>query len=358
MGVFAVGRGRGYANAGADGDFQAIFGAVGGGHQEPQQGVGELESLSGRRAGQNHNKLVAAVAEAPVLLAHQMLKTMAYQRQQFAADQMSVGIVDQLEVVQIDEGQAEGLALLEAVGQLPAQHAVEMAYVVEAGGVVGDGELLDAGHVAGVLNGDGGMVGENVQQGDGVVSEMIGARIVDFDHAVGAFASAQGQSDDRADDGRYSRSGMVESWIVRCFGNNQGFAVLHDPAGDAFADFDEQIPQRILLAPGSNGIVQLLRLLVEHQQGPQLRAHGVLHVFEDGAQNRIQIEARGQRAGELVEHKKIGKGHAPFDVIAHRSNHFAGEPEAICHKVSMLYQKKKLTHWMQIQPVEESHLYE
>ena len=44
-----------------------------------------------------------------------------------------------------------------------------MAHVEEAGGVVGDGELLDARHVARVFDGDGGVVGQDVQKGDGVV---------------------------------------------------------------------------------------------------------------------------------------------------------------------------------------------
>jgi hypothetical protein len=35
-----------------------------------------------------------------------------------------------------------------------------MANVVEAAGVVGDGELLNAGNVVGVFNGDGGVIGE------------------------------------------------------------------------------------------------------------------------------------------------------------------------------------------------------
>jgi hypothetical protein len=51
-----------------------------------------------------------------------------------------------------------------------------MAHVVEAGAVVGDGQLLDAGHVVRILDGDGRVVGQDVQEGDGVVGELVGAR--------------------------------------------------------------------------------------------------------------------------------------------------------------------------------------
>ncbi len=42
-----------------------------------------------------------------------------------------------------------------------------MAHVEEARGVICDGELLDAVDVPRVFNGNGGMVGKNMKEGDG-----------------------------------------------------------------------------------------------------------------------------------------------------------------------------------------------
>ena len=74
-----------------------------------------------------------------------------------------------------------------------------MADVVEAGGVVGDGELLDARDVVRVLDCDSGVVAEDVKEGDGVIAHLAGARIENLDDALDAFAAAQGHGDDGAD---------------------------------------------------------------------------------------------------------------------------------------------------------------
>ena len=42
------------------------------------------------------------------------------------------------------------------------------------------------------------------------------------------------------------------------FGNDEGLAVLHHPAGHAFAHLDAQVAQRLLLAAGGDGVVELL----------------------------------------------------------------------------------------------------
>ena len=71
------------------------------------------------------------------------------------------------------------------------QYGVEVACVVEAGAVVGNAELLDAGYVTRILNGDGGVVGEDVQECDGVVAEAVGAgSVLGFGAAWSAVSSA------------------------------------------------------------------------------------------------------------------------------------------------------------------------
>ena len=133
-----------------------------------------------------------------------------------------------------------------------------MAGVVEAGAFVGDAELLDAGHVARILDGDGRVVGENVQEGDGVVGHLVGARIEDLDDAVRAFAAAQGHGNDGAHLARLAAALIADARIVLGFGNDERFAVLGNPAGHALADLDAQVAERGLLAAGGNGVVELM----------------------------------------------------------------------------------------------------
>jgi hypothetical protein len=89
------------------------------------------------------------------------------------------------------------------------------------------------------------------------------------------------------------------------------------PAGHALAHFDAQAAQRLLLSAGGDGVVELLGVFVEHQQRPQLGFDGALHVFKNGAQNGIQIEARGERARQLVENKQICERDAVFRLVRH-----------------------------------------
>ena len=86
--------------------------------------------------------------------------------------------------------------------------------------------------------------------------------------------------------------------------------MLGNPAGHAFAHLDAQAAECCLLAAGGDGVVELLRLFVEHQQRPQLRLDEPLHVLEDGAQNRIEVKAGGERSRQLVEDQQIRDGHA------------------------------------------------
>ena len=47
---------------------------------------------------------------------------------------------------------------------LRVQHEIQMPRVVQAGAIVGDGQLVDALHVARVFDGDGGVVREGFEQ--------------------------------------------------------------------------------------------------------------------------------------------------------------------------------------------------
>ena len=121
----------------------------------------------------------------------ELLKAAADVGEQVAAHEVTVRVVDQLEKVEVKESQAHGEIETDGPRQFAAENIVEMARVEEAGSVVGDGELLNARHVARIFNGDGGMIGQDVQEGDCVVVHAIGARIENFDDPIGSLAAEQ-----------------------------------------------------------------------------------------------------------------------------------------------------------------------
>src|ERR1035441_6575152 len=73
-----------------------------------------------------------------------------------------------------------------------------MPHIVESGDVVGDCQLLDSRYIPRVLNCNSGVVGENMQERDGVVGHLLGPRIEDLDDTVCAFASPQWNGNYRA----------------------------------------------------------------------------------------------------------------------------------------------------------------
>ena len=98
---------------------------------------------------------------------------------------------------------------------------------------------------------------------------------------------------------------LLDARIVLRLGNQQGLAVLRHPAGHSLAHLHAQIAQRHLFSARGNRIVELLARFIHHQQRPQLCLDEPFHLLDDGAQNRFQIAARGQRARYLVEDFKV-----------------------------------------------------
>ena len=107
-----------------------------------------------------------------------------------------------------------------------------MARVEEAGTVVGDGELLDAGDVVRVFDGDGGVVGEDVQKGDGVVGHLSERGLkISMTPWVPLRPRSGNAMTDRTRRARLDLT-SCEAGIFAGFRDDEGFAVLGDPAGD------------------------------------------------------------------------------------------------------------------------------
>ena len=152
------------------------------------------------QAWEQGDELVAAVSEAGVCGAEGAAHEAADLGQQAAADEVAVGVVDLLEVVEVDEEQAEA-CLGDGCGELDllVQQGVEVAGVEEAGAVVGDGELVDELDRAGILDGDGGVVAEDAQEGDGVLALQVELGVEELDDAEGFLSGTNGDAGDGAD---------------------------------------------------------------------------------------------------------------------------------------------------------------
>ena len=162
------------------------------------------------------------------------------------------------------------------------------------------------------------MVGQNVKDGDRIVGHLVGARVENFDDAVGAFAPAHWHGNHRTHLARLGGILIPHSRIVLGLRHDQRLAVLGYPASHALAHFDAQIAKRRLLPAGGDGVVEFLSRFVEHQQRPQFRLDDPLHVLEDGAQNGVQVKAGRERPRQLVEDQQVREGDAVFLLVRHR----------------------------------------
>ncbi len=158
-------------------------------------------------------------------------------RKQAAADEVTVHIVDALEVIKIHEEERERLVCGEL--QLLFHAGVQVPRVEEAGAVVGDGELVDALHVRGVADGDGGEVAEDAEELDGGVGQQVDLGVEQLDDADDTLRGAHRNACDGAD----GQAGMLALeldplGLDRGVRDDHGIAGKRDPAGDAFAHGD------------------------------------------------------------------------------------------------------------------------
>ena len=314
---------------GADDDVDGVFRRAGG---EAYAGAGgELETAAHEEArvdevlvecgrciqgfprgsfGHHDDELIASVAEAHVFGTGELFEARADAAEEFAANEMAVDVVHQLEPIEVNEGETHGFALTVAALDFLFHNFVEVADVVETGGVVGDGELLDARNIVCVFDGDGGVIAEDVEEGDGVIAQLAGAGIEDFDHALHAFATAEGHGNDGANGRAVGGERVMEAGIVFGFGDNEGFGVFGDPPGNAFADADAEIAEFIFTVAGGDCVVELSARFVHHQQGPHVGGDEAFHLLEDGAEDGIEIEAGVERSRKLMKDHQVIEGDA------------------------------------------------
>src|SRR5579864_131388 len=189
----------GDADAGGDLDVEARVLQPDGFTNQSVETAGYTESVFFGGLRKQDYELVAAVAEGEIDHAALLFDGRADFGEELRAHEVAVGVVNIFEVIEIDEDERklEGVAM-RAV-KLGIEHEIQMARVVEAGAIVGDGEFVDALHVARIFNCDRGVVGERFEQGEVALAETFRADAIDeFDDAEAMIAEADGNGDDRA----------------------------------------------------------------------------------------------------------------------------------------------------------------
>ncbi len=213
--------------------------------QRVLQALGNHQRLVFAGLRKQHDKFVAAVAKGEINQTQLRLDQISNLGQQSASDQVSLGVVDLLEVIQVDEDHAEFIAEPSRAVDLGFERLVEMPGVEQAGAVVGDGEFLNLLDRLGVFDGDGRVV---AQATAGRTS------LARFSPCTSTFTNwitpstrclrTQRHTDDGArlparhliQAGRKSRIGLH-------VGNDERLTVLGYPAGNAFAHFHAGVAQ-------------------------------------------------------------------------------------------------------------------
>ena len=108
--------------------------------------------------------------------------------------------------------------------------------------------------------------------------------------------------------------------------------------GDAFAHRDTKILEALGVFTGSDGVVQFLGRLVDHQHGPSFRPEELGHLVHDGQEDFFEFESLRQRARDLMEDAQMV--HLPaFDhlELAFRCSQKAPQNPADHTKVTIRY---------------------
>jgi hypothetical protein len=177
-----------------------------------------------------------------------------------------------------------------------------VAGVVQAGAVVGDGQFLDLLDGARVIDGDGGVVAQRVQEEHLLLDEGLDRAIDELDDAQHPLLRFQRHADDGA---RLPLGHLVdalgEAGVGADIRHQQRLAVARHPARDALAHLQADGLERLGRVSHRDGEVEFVLGLVHHEQRPGVGAEVFRHLVHDRLQDGIQVERRGERLRHIME---------------------------------------------------------
>ena len=219
------------------------------------------------RVRADDHELVAAVARAEVVGPDGGAQRVTGAAQDLVADEVSVALVDLLELVEVEHHHREALVGARAALDLQPQAFVERGVVETAGQRVGAGGEGEAGRGAGVAARRGGEVAEGLQQAHLLPRRGVRALEPHRQHAA-------------------QRAVPVHRYRHHAVGGQRA-PLLRDPASEAFTE-REAVADRLVAGP-VRGFGKEATLFVTEVDG-----HGV------GAGDRARLRAdRGEHRGEL-----------------------------------------------------------
>src|SRR5690242_8705782 len=217
---------------------------------------------------------------------------------------MTVGVVDLFEMVEVDEDKRKLVIVTLRAVDFGFENKAHVAGVVKAGAVVGDGQLVNAFYVPGILESDGGEIGEGLQQLEVAVVETLRAETIDeLDDAKTGVAEFDGHGND----GLRLCFGLFidlaeEARVLGSVGDNDGLAMLRDPAGNSLADLDADVLESLRSFADCKLEVEFLFSFVEKKKRPIIRAEKLVNFLHDGAENLVKLQGRGEGFAQFLEY--------------------------------------------------------
>src|ERR1700722_16236943 len=141
------------------------------------------------RLREQNDKFVSAIAECKVDQPALILHCLADLGEQLGTSQVAVGIVDVLEMVEVDKNQRKLKRVPMRTIYFGVQHEIQMPGVVQRGAIVGNGEFVNSLNVTRVFYGDRGVVRQRFQQRQISFAESFGPNTINqLDHSQALFA--------------------------------------------------------------------------------------------------------------------------------------------------------------------------
>jgi len=297
------------ANAGGEVNVQSFGRKPGGFTDHLVEASGDDERVVLRCLRQHDHKLVSAVAKCEIDPAARRLHHLPYFGEKLRSDQVSMRVVHAFEMIEIDEHKRKLVAVALRAVDLRLENKIHVPRVIETSAIVGNRKLMNALDVPGVFQSDRRKIRQRFQQRQIALLKSVASDAIDqLDHTEAMIPVAHGHGHDRPRlHFRFFVDLREESCVLAYVGNNYGFIVLRNPAGDPLPHFDPHIFQRLRALPNRQLKIEFLLDLIEQQQRPCIGTQELVDFFHDGTQDLIELKRRREGLAELMEHRDFAR---------------------------------------------------
>jgi hypothetical protein len=280
----------------ASGDFRA-------------QRFADAQRRRGIGLGQDDDELVATETRREVTGTQQAGHALADVGDGLAADEVSVAVDDLLEVVEVEHDHRQRRAALDEL----RQDAIQVTRVAHPGQVVGERGFARPPIEGGVVDGDGGIVGEHLHEAKLTLVEGLEIKAVHhLDDSQQSVVADQRHTDHAV---RPKAGARLDRPIVALVGagvvETQRAPVTRHPSGDSLVDADPHAVDDPGLEATRCGKHQAPPVSVEEQQRRGLTRHGDVDAVEQRrdrfavATQLLRLDVRTQLRHDLLDGAQI-----------------------------------------------------